>query len=148
MPKLLTEGVSLEQETGRQLIGIVAGLTSNPQREPRRRGPGYLPGEQALQQQADCVDRIWRFLPLIFFPASYPHGWMQRLLFRGFDALAVDDCRRRTSLAPIASRHSNHPDCISHGSPSSTPFPCPGRIKLTVCNYKQFISFNFFVDRL
>lgn len=84
MPKLLTEGVSLEPRTGRQR------LESWPvSRRIRNENPAVAVLDicrvnKRMQQQAYCVDRIWRFLPLIFFPASYRHGSMQRPLFPRF----------------------------------------------------------------
>jgi len=49
MPKLLSQGVSSEPETGRSLIGIVAGFVSESaadftgiRTEGRRSLPGYL----------------------------------------------------------------------------------------------------------
>lgn len=35
------------------------------------------------------------------------------------------------------SDNADHPDCISHGSPSSTSLPCPRRIKSTAWNHTQ-----------
>src|SRR4051812_32116595 len=48
-----------------------------------------------------CVStRTWRFLPLIFLPASYPCRSMQAPFFCALHALAIDDRCRRTSLSP------------------------------------------------
>jgi hypothetical protein len=51
--------------------------------------------------------RTYRFLPLIFLPASKPGGSILRPLFSALDALAVDDGRRGTGLAlgPLAAEH-------------------------------------------
>ena len=46
-----------------------------------------------------CVStRMCRFLPLIFLPRSKPGGSIRAPFFGAFHALAVDDCRSRTSL--------------------------------------------------
>lgn len=42
---------------------------------------------------------MWRFLPLIFLPASYPHGSMRIPLFGAFDALTINDAGCRTDFA-------------------------------------------------
>src|SRR3954447_11415573 len=44
--------------------------------------------------------RTWRFFPLTSCPRRSPAGRWRAPLFRALDALAVDDGRRRTSLAP------------------------------------------------
>ena len=43
--------------------------------------------------------RMWRFLPLIFLPASKPGGSIKPLFFCAFDALAVDDRGRRAVVS-------------------------------------------------
>jgi hypothetical protein len=37
-----------------------------------------------VEQKAYCIDRMCRFLPLIFLPASYPGGLMHAPLFPRF----------------------------------------------------------------
>src|SRR6201984_1020945 len=43
--------------------------------------------------------RIWRFLPLIFLPASYPGGSILAPLFGALHALAIDDAGGGTGFS-------------------------------------------------
>lgn len=75
MPKLLTQGVSLEPKNGRQLIGIVAGFKS--ERWPvidRNAGRLHL-GIRILS--SGC--------PLDLDPAAFPVGMCTRTLFAGVE---------------------------------------------------------------
>src|SRR5665213_2484778 len=61
----------------------------------------------SFNRRPSVSTRMWRFLPLIFFPASKPCRSMHAPLFRAFDALAVDDRGAGAGLAffAVSARH-------------------------------------------